>query len=149
LFGVQHLNQTQPLKSGNVQQQSQPPQVSSTENLKIDYEGMADTFELLVSGHMKAYLSKSLQDQQKKKIFCAVKAYLKDVKKNFEDRIVAVTRRHGLESLQEWFDEFEWEDAIIESARESDLTFETRKKNKDIDEQMENCKKILYEALAE
>ena len=123
-------------------------QVSSSKNLEVDYEGMADTFELLVSGHMKAYLSKSLQDQQKKKIFCAVKASLKDVKKKFEDRIVALTRRHGLERLHEWFDEFEWEDAIIESARESDLTFETRKKNKEIDEQMENCKEIMHEAQA-
>jgi hypothetical protein len=148
LFGKPSY-QNQPSVTANVQKQSQPPQVSSKENLQIDYEGMADTFELLVSGHMKAYLSKSLQDQQKKKIFCAVKAYLKDVKKKFEDRIAALTRRHGLESLQEWFDEFEWEDAIIESAQDSELTSETRKKNKEIDEQMENCKKILFEALAE
>jgi GTP-binding protein EngB required for normal cell division len=86
--------------------------------------------------HMEEHKKGSLQDQQKFKVFCAVQAYLKVIRKTFIDNVMASINRFVHEPFKRLTTKLSSNNMLLAAARENPTIIQKRRASKDMYEAM-------------
>jgi hypothetical protein len=110
-------------------------------------EKLTDALKNHVLQHMEEHKKGSLQDQQKFKVFCAVQAYLKVIRKTFIDNVMASINRFVHEPFRRLTTKLSSNDMLLAAARENPTIIRRRRAAKDIYDAMQVCKTHLTEIM--
>lgn len=90
------------------------------------------------------YSKKNIQDQQKQRVFSAVKAYVKTSRKVFDDQMLAIIRRVVVDARATWLNEFFMgNQELIQKVKEGKDIESKRKKAIKTKDSMELCRKKI------